>query len=278
MKKVLLLLLGLVSLYAFTETSTTISPAVGIDICHYDAGTNSWSIINIDESEWAIHAAHGDVRVDDQDGDGYVLYNECNYGQQGDCNDDNPDVYPGATDICDNGIDENCNGVVDDDCPTSCVTGELEVTLPDGSTLYVYPTDNDVNIQWGEFGNDIDGLDNITSQAVANADFNGESNTAAIIDDLGNWNGGDYAANLCANLSAQTGCDWYLPAAGELNAMYQQLGPTNNGFNGSGDMPNGVYWSSTEFNDDGAWKPDFFDGNQFFDLKDFSNRCRCVRR
>ncbi len=33
----------------------------------------------------------------------------------GDCNDDNPNVHPGATEICDD-LDNNCNDVIDEDC------------------------------------------------------------------------------------------------------------------------------------------------------------------
>ena len=44
----------------------------------------------------------------DNDGDGFT---ECG----GDCDDNDDTVYPGAIDICDDGVDNNCNGIVDAD-------------------------------------------------------------------------------------------------------------------------------------------------------------------
>ena len=46
---------------------------------------------------------------EDKDGDGVPW---CN-----DCRDDIAAVHPGAAEICGNGIDDDCNGLVDDGCP-----------------------------------------------------------------------------------------------------------------------------------------------------------------
>ncbi|HEY4393445.1 MAG TPA: CotH kinase family protein, partial [Polyangia bacterium] len=51
----------------------------------------------------------------DSDGDGYIW---CD-----DCRDDDASISPGAPEICGNQIDDNCNGVVDEGCPTTATTG-----------------------------------------------------------------------------------------------------------------------------------------------------------
>jgi len=47
----------------------------------------------------------------DADGDGYT-------DAQGDCDDGNEDIHPGAFDVCDDGIDNDCDGLVDEGCVT----------------------------------------------------------------------------------------------------------------------------------------------------------------
>ncbi len=69
----------------------------------------------------------------DSDGDGYYAVNpDCPTGS--DCDDSNAAVNPGATEICNNGIDDNCNGYVDcddDDCYSSCPFADFSATCTD---------------------------------------------------------------------------------------------------------------------------------------------------
>ena len=67
---------------------------------------------------------------DDLDQDGYILSE--------DCNDENPNINPSAMEICNNGIDEDCNG---EDCVVS-VTNDSAI----GIQLFPNPTNGIISI------------------------------------------------------------------------------------------------------------------------------------
>lgn len=54
----------------------------------------------------------------DVDGDGWTV---C----ENDCNDDDATINPGSSEICDDGIDNNCDGVVDEGCSSQCLDYEI---------------------------------------------------------------------------------------------------------------------------------------------------------
>lgn len=185
-----------------------------VNVCH------DGNIINVNENAIPAFLNQGDAV--DLDGDGFFhIDNPCS---ETDCDDASYDP------------ENSC----------ACVEGEYEVLVdPDGTpesgdeyTIYVHPILQSNGTPWGDGRVDIQGIPNLGSTVTS--DFNGEENTAAIIEELGNWNDGNYAANICASLATESGCEWYLPAWGELSAINQQLEASDfNAISG-----NQIFWSS----------------------------------
>ena len=103
---------------------------IKVDICHYQEDNGAFNVLNINENAVNSHLDHGDALAGDYradlDGDGYIadldlslqcpengfILAESSLGL--DCNDSDIAVNPGAEEICGDGLDNNCNGEIDD--------------------------------------------------------------------------------------------------------------------------------------------------------------------
>ena len=111
---------------------------------------------------------------------------------------------------------------------------------------------------WASSYIDVENIVNMTSQDIAITDFNGKSNTLAIIETYPNDTKDNNAAINC-NLYSVEGTnvgDWYLPAAGELYSYvsrnYYKINATMSNLKWT--LGNGKWlWSSTEINKDKPW-------------------------
>jgi hypothetical protein len=52
----------------------------------------------------------------DQDGDGFCPGPDAGEQPGGDCNDMDPKIHAKGHEICGNGVDDDCNGKIDDGC------------------------------------------------------------------------------------------------------------------------------------------------------------------
>jgi hypothetical protein len=89
----------------------------------------------------------------------------------GDCNDANPAIHPGKSDMC-NDIDDNCNGVVDENAITATVSPSGTVNVCDGSSIVLTANGGEgITYQWKKNSINISGKTNQTYTVKKTGDY-----------------------------------------------------------------------------------------------------------
>lgn len=85
------------------------------------------------------------------------------------------------------------------------------------------------------------------------------------------------AFKLCKDLATGGYSDWYLPSQVELYYLWSVRTTIEAGGNIT-NFQSDNYWSSTEFDGNNAGVQNFTNGSQYYDVKLYALRVRCVRR
>lgn len=140
------------------------------------------------------------------------------------------------------------------------------------------------NLYWGKnlLGKNVPNLANNDNDTAAMADYNGKSNTAAIIASYAAFGIEMDSRDMCKALETfnEGGyTDWYIPAAGQLYEFYSNITAINEALaviSGNAFSPY-AYWSSSEKSIDGAWLVRISDGDVYYNSKSFVNNYVFVR-
>lgn len=149
------------------------------------------------------------------------------------------------------------------------------VVVEGGRVLVVAPTESPTQLLWSS-GNITGGGLTTSDRISAYSDFNGKSNTAAQIaaSTAGAvTNTASYAPGFC-NLYSRTNANgfgltagkWWQPSLGEMTMIFANLNKINYALSlipGADLLPRGVYWTSTENSNIGAWAMSFLSGSMY---------------
>ncbi len=107
---------------------------------------------------------------------------------------------------------------------------------------------------------------------AASAVGQGHANTHAILAVFTSDTTSNNAAKYAESCRSGTQTDWFLGSLGEMMLMYTNLRQA-----GVGDFSHAYYWSSSEYDDFGAWYQRFDVGNQASNDKNYAGYVRPVR-
>lgn len=153
----------------------------------------------------------------------------------------------------------------DKSCNVNVVAGKIAIGVVFDSTNNLAVALRDGGSKtWMPGYEDIPDLPNLTSTAIAIADWNGKNNTKAIINyckaNSKSCPAAEYANGFTTSGTAAG--DWYLPALGELNAIYNGKAAINATMAkiGGTALTESYYWSSSEYGSNHAWLQALSDG------------------
>ena len=157
-------------------------------------------------------------------------------------------------------------------CNSNPVSGKtpIGVVFDHSGKLAIGLNQSSSELKWSNGYFDVPGLSNIKGSTLT--DLDGKKNTSTVLAYC-KANGKSCPAfeyvNSYKTEGTQAG-DWYLPAYGELNAIYVNKNVLNKALAKSGgtELGAGYYWCSTEYSSDDVWRLRFSDGNLNYGFKD----------
>ena len=183
----------------------------------------------------------------DNDADGYGIAGQnsaCTFPNQNDCNDNNSSINPGATEVCSDNVDNDCDGQIDEGCGTA------------GANLVAYYIfEGNANDQSGN-GND----GTINGGAGFTSGISGQGLRLDGVDDFvcldrpGTCNGTNSNPTFDDAFSARSVSLWFNANSVNANQTIYEEGGATNGMNvyiGSGSVYGGVWAESNSWA--GVW-------------------------
>ena len=203
-----------------------------------------------------------------------------------DCDDTNPRVYPGAKEICPNGLDDDCDGQID----VNCYVPQIGDYYQGGVVFYIWQPTDPLYIE-GETHGLICTINNYYkpwSTSILNITTytglaHGYYNTQGIINAHGTSS--NYAAGYVRSLNIDGYTGWNLPSFSQLYQIYVNRAAVSSTSTANGDqnLSPTYYWTSSQYGSYGSYVSyartiHMASGSSGSSRKTYGNYFRAIRR